>query len=199
MNAKRMSLKLKPGSGQRAKGTKAMIDHAEHHQSMCTIASVPGALEAADLVHSSVATRVAIFISTKDPAGDEFIRRGVPYEDEAARSVRQLGSLGVETIDQIPGSVIGTEAKVRCLPAGVTSKGSAQSSLCLLTTTRDVSPPSASPFLERSSDESHGSHCVRALPHFEPDRWCESRGGVRAEIEEVGKLLLDVMRHPISR
>src|ERR1039458_9878308 len=44
-----------------------------------------------------------------DPVAREFIRRGVPYEDEAARSVRQLRSLGFETIDQIPGSVLGTE------------------------------------------------------------------------------------------
>jgi len=62
-----------------------------------------GALEAADLVHSGVATRVAIFTSPPDPVGNEFIRRGIAYEDETARSLRQLRSLGVETIDRIPG------------------------------------------------------------------------------------------------
>ena len=71
--------------------------------------SVPGALEAADLVHRSVGARVAIFIGTEDPAADELIRRGVPYEDEAARYVRQLRLLGVEAIDLISRSVMGTE------------------------------------------------------------------------------------------
>src|SRR5207245_10229682 len=68
-----------------------------------------GALEAADLIHSGMATRVAIFTGSPDPVAGEFMRRGVPYEDEASRSVRQLRSLGVETIDQIPGSVLWTE------------------------------------------------------------------------------------------
>lgn len=35
-------------------------------------------------------------------------------------------------------------------------------------------------------------------PHFDPDRWWESRGGVRVEIEELEILLLDIVRHPIS-
>src|SRR5262249_17953657 len=64
-----------------------------------------GALEAADLVHRGVATRVAIFPSFPDAVGPEFIRRGIPYEDESARSVRQLRLLGVDTVDHIPGSV----------------------------------------------------------------------------------------------
>jgi hypothetical protein len=33
---------------------------------------------------------------------------------------------------------------------------------------------------------------------FDPDRWWGSRGGIRIEIEELEKLLLDVVRHPIS-
>src|SRR5262252_2236125 len=59
-----------------------------------------GALQAADLVHSGVATRVAVFA---DPPGGEdleFIRRGLPYEDEAATQIRQLRWLGVTDIQQ---------------------------------------------------------------------------------------------------
>ena len=43
-----------------------------------------GALQAADLVRSGIATQVALF--TDPPSGEdlEFIRRGLPYEDEAA-------------------------------------------------------------------------------------------------------------------
>jgi len=54
-----------------------------------------GALEAADLLQNGVSKQVAVF--TDPPSGEdhEFIRRGLPYEDRAARQIRQLRSLGV--------------------------------------------------------------------------------------------------------
>jgi hypothetical protein len=75
-----------------------------------------GVLEAADLVHSGIATRVAVFSDPPDPVDYEFSRRGVPYEDAAARSTRQLRSLGVTAIEQIPRAVDGTEAEGEILP-----------------------------------------------------------------------------------
>jgi hypothetical protein len=33
---------------------------------------------------------------------------------------------------------------------------------------------------------------------FDPDGWWETRGGIRTEIIELQKLLLDVLLHPIS-
>ena len=33
---------------------------------------------------------------------------------------------------------------------------------------------------------------------FDPDRWWETHGGIRTEVEELEKLLLDILRHPIS-
>ena len=66
-------------------------------------------LEAAGLVHSGVATRVAVFADPPDAVDREFIRRGVPYEVAAARSIRQLRALGVESINQIPRDEAGTE------------------------------------------------------------------------------------------
>ena len=33
--------------------------------------------------------------------------------------------------------------------------------------------------------------------NFDPDSWWQSRRGIRTEIEEVEKLLLDIVRHPI--
>jgi len=36
------------------------------------------------------------------------------------------------------------------------------------------------------------------FPDFDPDRWWGAHGGVRIEIEELEKLLVDVVRHPIS-
>src|SRR5215470_15725585 len=74
-----------------------------------------GALQAADLVHSGVATRVAVF--TDPPSGEdlEFIRRGLPYEDLAARQIRQLGWLGVTDVVKIPRSEAGSEGESRIL------------------------------------------------------------------------------------
>ena len=67
-----------------------------------------GALEAADLVQSGIATRVAVF--TDPPSGEdyEFIRRGLPYDDSSARQIRQLRSLGVTDVVQIPRTEGGT-------------------------------------------------------------------------------------------
>jgi hypothetical protein len=33
---------------------------------------------------------------------------------------------------------------------------------------------------------------------FDPDSWWETRGGVRTEITELEKLMLDVVLHPMS-
>src|SRR5882672_1721125 len=75
-----------------------------------------GALEAADLVQSGIATRVAVF--TDPPSGEdhEFIRRGLPYEDGSARLMRQLRWLGVTDVAQIPRTDVGTESEGRALP-----------------------------------------------------------------------------------
>jgi hypothetical protein len=157
-----------------------------------------GAIEASDLIHSGMARRVAIFTGTPDPAGSEFIRRGVPYEDEAARSVRQLRSLGVETIDQIPGSVLGTNDEGPVLADWCDRQGFRS---VIVVSTADHSRR-----LRRVLHRSLKGHHTRAMihpasaryPHFDPDRWWESQSGVRVAIEELEKLLLDVVRHPIS-
>jgi hypothetical protein len=49
-----------------------------------------GALEAADLVRSGIATRVAVFFNPPSVEEHEFIRRGLPYEDATVRQIRQL-------------------------------------------------------------------------------------------------------------
>ena len=61
-----------------------------------------GALEAADLIQTGIARRVAVF--TDPPSGDdvEFIPPGTPYEDEGARRIRQLRWLGVTDVVEIP-------------------------------------------------------------------------------------------------
>ena len=75
-----------------------------------------GALEAADLVQSGIATRVAVF--TDPPSGEdhEFIRRGLPYEDASARQIRQQKWLGVTDVVEITRTDVGTEGEGQMLP-----------------------------------------------------------------------------------
>jgi hypothetical protein len=73
--------------------------------------------DAADLVHHGVAPRVTVFADPPDAVDREFIRRGIPYEDRATRSARQLVSLGVTVIEQIPRAATGTEDEGQVLPA----------------------------------------------------------------------------------
>jgi len=155
-----------------------------------------GVLEAVDLVHSGVATRVAVFANVPDTVDREFIRRGVPYEDAAARSVRQLRALGVDTIDQIPRNEAGTEDIGRVLPDWCDQHG--------FRSVVVVSTSDHSRRLRRVLHRSMKGHQTRVTVRsaryleFDPDRWWESHGGIRTGVEELEKLLLDVVRHPIS-
>jgi hypothetical protein len=74
-----------------------------------------GALEAADLVQSGISKRVGVFNDPPNEVDHEFIRRGLPYDDAAARQIGQLRSLGVTDVVQIS-RVDGTEAEGRVLP-----------------------------------------------------------------------------------
>jgi hypothetical protein len=73
-----------------------------------------GALEATDLVQSGISKRVAVFMDPPDEVDHEFVRRRLPYENAAAREIRQLKSLGV-TESMEP------KAKVGCFRHGATS------------------------------------------------------------------------------
>src|SRR5215468_6294946 len=52
-----------------------------------------GALEAADLVQSGIATRVAVFADPPSGEDHEFIRRGLPYEDASEGRFANCGRL----------------------------------------------------------------------------------------------------------
>jgi hypothetical protein len=152
---------------------------------------------AADLVHSGVATRVAVFTEPADTmAAQEFIRRGIPYEEAGARSVRQLQALGIDNVDRIPTSVAGTE-----------DEGPVLAEWCDQHRFRSVvvvSSADHSRRLRRVLHRSMKGHQTRVTVRsarylvFDPDRWWEAHGGIRTEIEELEKLLLDILRHPIS-
>jgi hypothetical protein len=155
-----------------------------------------GALEAADLVQSGIATRVAVF--TDPPSGEdhEFIRRGLPYEDAAARQIRQLMLLGVTDVVQIPRTDLGTEAESQALPPWCDEH---RFRSIVFVAARDHSRR-----LRRVLDRVMKGHSTRVTVQparyssFDPDRWWKTRSGIRTEIIELQKLMLEVVLHPIS-
>src|SRR5215467_7621336 len=150
-----------------------------------------GALEAADLVQSGIATRVAVF--TDPPSGEdhEFIRRGLPYEDAAARQIRQLMLLGVTDVVQIPRTDLGTEAEGQALPPWCDEH---RFRSIVFVAARDHSRR-----LRRVLDRVMKGHSTRVTVQparyssFDPDRWWKTRSGVRTEIIELQKLMLEVI------
>ena len=155
-----------------------------------------GALQAADLVHGGIATRVAVF--TDPPSGEdlEFIRRGLPYEDLAARQIRQLGWLGVTDVVKIPRSEAGSEGEGEVLAPWCDQQ---QLRSIVFVASRDHSRR-----LRRVLNRDMKGHLTRVAVQaerysgFDPDRWWETRGGIRTEIIELEKLALDVVLHPFS-
>ena len=150
-----------------------------------------GALEAADLVQSGISKQVAVFTDPPSGVDHEFIRRGLPYEDAGARQIRQLRSLGVTDVVQIS-RIDGTEGEGQVLPPW-----------CLQSIVA-VATKDHSRRLRRVLDRVMKGHPTRVTVQparyssFDPDRWWETRGGVRIEIVELQKLLLDVVLHPMS-
>jgi hypothetical protein len=154
-----------------------------------------GALEAADLVEGGIATRVAVF--TDPPSGEdhEFIRRGLPYEDASARQMRQLRWLGVTDVMQIPGTEAGTEGEAQVLPPWCDQY---QFRSIVFVAARDHSRR-----WRRVLNRVMRGHPTRVMVQpahysFDPDRWWETRDGVRAEIVELQKLVLEIVLHPLS-
>jgi hypothetical protein len=152
-----------------------------------------GALEAADLVKSGIATRVAVFMDPPSGEDHEFIRRGLPYEDAGARQVRQLRSLGVTEIFQIA-KVEGTESEGDALLAWCREQ---RLSSIVFVSTNDHSRRTQR-VLSRALKGFPTRVMIQPARYsgFDPDRWWESRGGLRIAIVELQKLLLDLALHP---
>jgi hypothetical protein len=155
-----------------------------------------GALQAADLVHGGIATRVAVF--TDPPSGEdlEFVRRGLPYEDLAARQIRQLGWLGITDVVKIPRDEAGSGGEGEVLAPW--SDQNAIRSIVF------VAAKDHSRRIRRVLNRAIKGHATRVMIEaerysaFDPDHWWETRTGIRTEIIEFEKLVLDLVMHPLS-
>ena len=154
-----------------------------------------GALEAADLVKSGVSTRVAVFDEPPNREHDEFIRRGLPYEDGGARQVRELATLGVTDVAHIS-KVSGTGDEGQMLPQWSDDQHIRS---MVVVTAKDHSQRTRR-VLDRVMKGHPTDVTVRAAGYsgFDPDQWWKTRGGVRTETVELQKLLLDLALHPLS-
>jgi uncharacterized SAM-binding protein YcdF (DUF218 family) len=155
-----------------------------------------GVLEAADLVSRGIARRLAVFSAPPEGAERELLRRGVPYEDQAARQIRQLEALGVTDIVRIPALEDGTEGAGRALRAWCDERHVASIVL--------VASADHSRRTRRVVGRYMQGHPTRISVRpsrysaFDPDAWWHSRAGVRTEIVEMQKLVLDLVLHPLS-
>lgn len=183
----------------RAVGSALIVEDAISAASVIVItanADGAGVLEAADLVHRGVAPRVAVFDDPPGPVDAEFLRRGLPYEDAAARSMRQLRALGVQNVERIPRTVAGSEDESRVLPGWCDRMGVDS---VVVVTTLDHSQRMQR-MLRRAMAGRRTRVAIRGSRYseFDPKNWWQTRTGVRTTIIEMQKLLLDVARHPLS-
>jgi hypothetical protein len=161
---------------------------------IATDADGAGVLEAVDLVRAGVADRVAVFEDPPDGIDREFLRRGIPYYDAAAVALHQLEDLGVRNVETIARPVAGTEDEGAVLPGWCDGRGWRT---ILFVGTADHSRR-VRRVLHRAM-QGHPTAVLVQYSHysaFDPDHWWQSRLGVRTEIVEAEKLLLDLVRHP---
>ena len=155
-----------------------------------------GVLEAADLVHAGVATRVALFPDLPDVIDREFIRRGVPYHNAALLAAMQLRALGINSVEQIPWYVNGTTDESVSLKRWCLEK---RFRSVVFVSTADHSRRTRRMFdrTMRGADTQVIVHYSR-YSEFDPDKWWLTRNGIRIEVLETQKLLLDALLHPLS-
>ncbi len=147
-------------------------------------------------MQSGIATRVAVFVAPPHGEDYEFMRRGIPYEDQSARQIRQLKALGVNDVMQIPITDVGTQGESQMLPQWCDQHR--------FRSVVFVGAMDHSRRLRRVLDRAMKGHPTRIMVRsehysgFDPDRWWKTRSGIRTEIIELEKLMLDAILQPMS-
>ncbi|MEP6915246.1 MAG: hypothetical protein ABJC89_06345 [Acidobacteriota bacterium] len=159
-------------------------------------ASSAGALEVADLIQQGLSPRVMVIAEPPEPVRAEFERRGLGYQDSADALIGSIHALGVPVVERIP-----------YLSAGSEDEGEIVARWCrehsirsvIVVTTRDHSRR-LTRVLRRSTPSGSLRVTVRGSPYsmFDPSTWWHTRTGTRIAVIELQKLLLDVLRHPLS-
>ncbi len=154
-----------------------------------------GALEAADLVHEGIATRVALFGRPESLAEQQFVKLGIPYDDSTATAEKELRELGVTSVERIPGVVAGTNDEGSVLPGWCRERH--------YHTIVFVSESDHSRRTRRVLRRAMRGTSTRVIvwysrySAYDPTAWWRTRNGIRIAINEYEKLLLDVLRHPL--
>ena len=159
-------------------------------------AGAAGAIDASDLVRDRIAGLVAVLPEPPKPADQELVRRGVPYSGENLDLIHLLHALGVANVELIPEPAAGTEAEGPVLLAWCTRR---QFRSIIVMSSPDHSRR-VRRVLHRSLDGPPTKVTIRSARYsaFAPENWWITRDGARTGIVELQKLLLDVLRHPIS-
>lgn len=183
----------------RAAGRALVVDQPVESADVIVLpqwAGAAGAIEAADLVHAGVAGLVAFLPEPTRPAEGELARRGVPNASDAVEVVRRLHALGVANVELIDEPAAGTEAEGQVLLAWCRQR---RFRSILVVSSADHSRR-VGRVLRRSLRDEPTRVTIRSARYsaFVPDRWWTTRDGVRTEIVELQKLVLDVLRHPFS-
>lgn len=159
-------------------------------------AGAAGVLEAADLVRSGLASRVVVIADQADPALKELSRRGASISDRFDEYIKGLKLLGIHDVVEIPHGVSGTD------DTGATLAAWCRLQRC--TSVIIVCSPDHSRRVRRVMRRAMAGHAVAVMVRpthfalFNPDEWWRERGGIRIQILETQKLLVDFLRHPLS-
>lgn len=155
-----------------------------------------GALTAADLIQRGVVSRVAVFADPPDAVDREFLRRGVPYYNAAAVSIRELNQLGVENVEVISRPVTGSEDEGKLLPDWCDHN---RFTFVVLVVSPDHGRRMQR-IVRRAMSGHHATVIVypASYSNFDPHAWWKTRNGARNGISEFEKLVLDLVRHPAA-
>jgi uncharacterized SAM-binding protein YcdF (DUF218 family) len=155
-----------------------------------------GVLTAADLFAAHVASRVAVFADPPLPEDREFIRRGLAHDTEGEAALRSLHELRIPNPVLIEKSVAGTEEESRVLPRWAAERG--------LRSVVVVTSPDHARRMRRLLKRATKGAALEVMiqpatyAQYQPGSWWRTRDGVRTQIIETQKLLLDLLRHPLQ-